>query len=355
MPFEVIESTDPLTGRVQLRTSAIFEMAISLHTLLFTDRHPEWAEAARAALSSDLLAEARAVYEPYAKGQAFYELAFDYPDQDDVPGFIRHVRRMDAVTFLFYVVGRVATPEQIEAADFDAARLDPFLRAGATEYYYEGHLALLPFDELLADVSAVQNRVADLWESYWDAFFNTQVEELRPYWEDALAEKQRILARDGGQALYDLLSEGKPFPPSIPEGQPYTEFVFIPIYTQPRPVYMLFGYGNVTLLFSTGFTEARAAEREQVKQDVLDTTKALGDGTRLKILHTIATHEGTLHGKLIAAKVGLSPSSVSRHLAQLRDAGLIVEVPLDNRVIAYRIQREAIAALPDKLLDYLDG
>ena len=95
------------------------------------------------------------------------------------------------------------------------------------------------------------------------------------------------------------------------------------------------------------------AELERERDEVLHAAKALGDSTRLKILRMIASHEGTLHGKSIASHVNLSPSAVSRHLAQLREAGLITEVPLDNRIIAYRIQKEAIAALPEMLLDYL--
>ncbi|NDJ76684.1 MAG: helix-turn-helix transcriptional regulator, partial [Chloroflexi bacterium] len=63
--------------------------------------------------------------------------------------------------------------------------------------------------------------------------------------------------------------------------------------------------------------------------------------------------QGQMHGKKIAAKLELSASAVSRHLGQLKDAGLITEETHDNRTITYRLQWGLVAALPDLLGDYL--
>jgi DNA-binding transcriptional ArsR family regulator len=79
----------------------------------------------------------------------------------------------------------------------------------------------------------------------------------------------------------------------------------------------------------------------------------LGDGSRLEILRLIAHSEGVIHGKKIAQHLNLSASAVSRHLTQLRDAGLILEASQDNRTITYRLQKDTLTALPEKLMDYL--
>jgi DNA-binding transcriptional ArsR family regulator len=79
----------------------------------------------------------------------------------------------------------------------------------------------------------------------------------------------------------------------------------------------------------------------------------LGDGSRLDILRLIARHESRMNGKRIAEKLNLSASAVSRHLAQLKEAGLILEETQDNRTITYRLQRETITTLADRVLDYL--
>jgi DNA-binding transcriptional ArsR family regulator len=116
---------------------------------------------------------------------------------------------------------------------------------------------------------------------------------------------------------------------------------------------MFYGYGNVTILFDSERTEARLAQIEQATEEMLCTLKALSDGTRLKVLRLVALHEGDINGKAIAEKLNLSASAVSRHLAQLRESGLISEETTDNRLVAYRLQKETVTALPEKLLDYL--
>ncbi|HID05597.1 MAG TPA: ArsR family transcriptional regulator, partial [Armatimonadetes bacterium] len=119
----------------------------------------------------------------------------------------------------------------------------------------------------------------------------------------------------------------------------------------PAPIYVFYGYGNITILFDSERTEARVAEIERKKEHALAVLKALGDRTRLEILRLIAQHEDQINGKRLAAKLKLSPSAVSRHLAQLKEAGLLVESSPDNRAITYRLQREALTGLPDVLLE----
>ncbi len=60
-----------------------------------------------------------------------------------------------------------------------------------------------------------------------------------------------------------------------------------------------------------------------------------------------------MNGKKIAAHLELSAPTVSRHLTQLRDAGLITEESQDSRTITYRLQNDALQALSKSLLDYL--
>ena len=81
--------------------------------------------------------------------------------------------------------------------------------------------------------------------------------------------------------------------------------------------------------------------------------RALADENRLKILRLISEEELAYNGRKIAEKLKLSPSVVSRHLGQLKDAGLVIEHSPDNRNILYIAQREKISELPQILLRYL--
>ena len=42
MPLEMIEVTDQLTGLITFKTSPVYEMIISLRTLLQSSRHADW-------------------------------------------------------------------------------------------------------------------------------------------------------------------------------------------------------------------------------------------------------------------------------------------------------------------------
>ncbi|MBN1679857.1 MAG: winged helix-turn-helix transcriptional regulator [Anaerolineae bacterium] len=347
MPFEVIEANDPLTAMTRFLASPIYEMMISLSTLLRPRHHTDWATATRAALPPGLWDEMLAVYEPYWYGAMFYELAVDYPDHDDIPGFIDTVRHMDPATFVFYLIGRVKSVAELRE---DGLSYDTVY--DALQDISPGHKWLVqevPLHTLLSNLPAFQNRLADLWLWYAEAYFSDAIASLQPRWQAAIEEKQTILAREGGQGLLKFVT-GKPsMPRQLPADQPVNTVEYVPIYHITSPVYVIFGYGNVTVLYDTERTEARQVQVERDKAHAVGVFKALGDNTRLDILRLIAHYPDEMSGKLIASKLSLSASAVSRHLNQFKDAGLIAEERKDNRTITYRLQDEFIDSLPDMI------
>lgn len=351
MPLQVIESTDPITSLIRLEKSAVFELLFSLNVLYHPGKHGQWVEEARASLSPDFLRELDAVYKPYDDGFLFYELAIDTPDINDVPGFFEYVRSLDAATVLFYLVGRVVTVEEIEHTGFAPKQFTALLKA--IPYDVMCACLELPFDAILADVLGFRDRLVDLWEWYWDSFFHAEIEQLAGHWDTAINDKKAILAREGGMALYEHVTGKNELMPPLPPEYPVQEVVFIPLYLIPSSVYMFYGYGNITVVFDSERTQERIAQIEQSKDQALATLKALGDNSRLEIVRQIAHHEGVINGKKIAAKLNLSASAVSRHLAQLKDAGVITEETQDNRAITYHVQWDTISNLPDLLIDYL--
>lgn len=351
MPLQVIDTTDPLTDMVALKASPVFELMISLHTLLKPGRHQAWVASARAALPDAFLSELEALYEPHMKGMLFLELAVDFADHDDVPGFVEYVRHMPPAHFLFYLFGRILPPEDIAATGYDLHTVRTALDESDFDTYCK--CSDVPLGDILADVPAFQARLADLWQWYWDSYFAAQVPDLAPRWQYALNDKIALLQREGGQRLYEDVTGHTDLLPPLPADYPVQEIVFIPIYLLPSSRFMFYGYGNITVLFDSERTAERMAEIERNKDRALVILKALGDNSRLEILRLVAHYEGMMHGKKIAESLKLSASAVSRHLGQLKDAGLIVEESQDNRTISYRLQEDAIATLPQLVLDYL--
>lgn len=353
MPVEIIETTDTLADLVHFRTSPVYEMIVSLHTLVAGRRQLDWAAKAHAALDSEFWAELDAVYRPFQDGIVLFELPVDYTDHQDVSGFIRYVRAMDPATFVFYFIGRVIPRDELERSNLDpefvAQNLDEYCESVShPRYAYVDAMKIM-----LRDVPAYQKRLTDLWERYWNKFFQDQVGTLEAHWAQGIVDKEHFLAREGGNALYEFITGKKKLPENLPSDYPITEIVCVPVYFVTWPSYLFFGYGNVTLLFNSEATLARLSEIEQRKDQAVMVTRALSDNTRLAILKLIVEQEGHMHGKKIAEKLDLSPSSVSRQLAQLRDSGLIIEERHDDQTVTYRLVKETITSLADKILDYL--
>ncbi len=353
MPVEIIETADPLTSVAQFRTSYIYEMLVSLHTLVVGQRHSDLATQAHIALDDAFWTELSDLYEPYQNGALFFELPVNYTNHNDVPGFIRYVQEMDAATFIFYFIGRVISIDDLREyqldPDFIVSRLDDYCDGASHPRY--GYTAALR--ETLKDVRGYQTRLTRLWERYWDPFFSDQSDALPERWSSAISEKSHILARSGGRTLLEHLTHKRSLPNYVPGDLPITEVTYVPVYYATALSYMYYGYGNVTVLFDSEATLARLNEIEERKEQALMITRALSDNTRLSILKLVAQHSSRMHGKKIAEQLDLSPSSVSRQLAQLRDSGLILEERHDDQTVTYRLVKDAIATLPDKILDYL--
>ena len=349
MPFEVIDALDPYTSMVEFKTSAVYEMVISIASI-FKPMHgqEEWSQKANEALSPDLLKELNYIYQEFEEGRLYFELPVDYPDHNDVPGFFEYVRNLSDLDFIFYLIGRIFPRKDLVKLMGKAGALRSAISRHDDKYDWYGR----KIDGILADIPTFRNRLVDVWQNYWDSFFQNEIASLQPIWTIGLQDKTNILSREGGRGLLERIRGKADLPPELPPGVPITSITFIPVCLLPSRAFQFFGYGNVTILFDPQYTEERRIALQQAKDEAVASLKALDDETRLKILHLITRHGGSLHGKSIAERLGISASAVSRHLALLKDGKLIIEEPQKN-LITYRFQKETLENLVDKLLDYL--
>lgn len=107
---------------------------------------------------------------------------------------------------------------------------------------------------------------------------------------------------------------------------PYDEFYFIPSLMIPGKRMRFFhiaGKSKRQILFLS------LRDMERWKKDILYSLKALADSTRYRILILLA--QGTpMRGSDIANQLSLAPSTVSHHMEQLKEGGLITEEPVKN-------------------------
>jgi DNA-binding transcriptional ArsR family regulator len=341
---------DPLTPLIRLRTSNILETLVSLQSVVHPWHHRDWTEEARSVLGPDFVSQLAGIYNAHHLGCDFTELSFAYANYDDVDGFLRYIEKMPLPDFMFYVLGRI----------FPRSVIPDTINAGNLQMMFEEQSENVLPNYAGMDLSwtdraeELKSTLHGLWSRYWEKFLSTRIGKCEAPWTESLREKEEIISKKGGTALLEDITGYKKLPPPIPEDMPYSEITVVPIYRIPRHHSMFYGYGNVTLLYDCRRTKAYERELEQEKDRTLRVLKALSDENRMKILRLIADVEHTVNGKAIAEKVGLSPSVVSRHLSQLRNAGIISERSEDNRNITYTMNEEVISSIPSSLLKYLN-
>lgn len=351
MPFEVIDNTDPLTQMISFRPSEIFELLLSARNLFMPARFGEvFATRAREALDAQLWTELEWLFTRFNDGAYYFELPIGY-GKDDVPGFLEYLRTLPTREFVFLALGRLLLPEQVTTLLKGRRPVEAFRSAidALPEKYKWYQIAL---DTLITDPDSLKARLYAALSAYWTQFFQHEVASLRPIWSNAIAEQSAALDRDGGRELFEKITGHNALPPELPEDVPYQQIVLTPCVFLPSRVYQLFGYGNVTILFNPQNNDQTRTAAENARRSAMATLRALDDDTRLKILQMIVQSGHRVHGKSIAEKLNISASAVSRHLALLKEGGLISEVPQKN-LIMYRFHREAITRLPEDLLDYL--
>ncbi|MFQ6000322.1 MAG: ArsR/SmtB family transcription factor [Anaerolineae bacterium] len=353
MPVEVGEDVEKWRSMISFRTSVIYEMMLSLHHL----EHPRpdergWAEETRAKLDQQLLEDLEFFYaERFGRGILLMELAIDYSDHHDVDGFLDYLAGMEREGFLFYILGRLIPREETGGLLADEEKL---AEAISRHYPYEParkwmHPGMV---EAIAEPEGFKRRLVRLWRGYWQRSFRHEYGNYEEAWEKSIRAESVNLVQQEPLEFLKRLSGGKELPPHpIPVGSEWKEIVLVPSCFVSTRALMFFGYGSITVLYDCQMTEERREELKRTAEEIASVAKALDDTTRLEILRLLAQEE-SIYGQKIASCCGISQPSVSRHLRILRDAGLIEERRMDNR-IGYNICWEVVEEFSRRLSDYL--
>ncbi|MBN1686678.1 MAG: winged helix-turn-helix transcriptional regulator [Spirochaetales bacterium] len=349
MPLHQTASYDPLTAMTQIRTSQVFEMLISLQGIVDSWKMQDLAEETKNALGDEFLTETTTLYRRLFICCIFAELAVDYPERDNVIGFIEYVRSLPLNELLFYLLGRWFPRESIPP-DFNRELVEKLIEehAEASEFRQ-----MYPELTWIDDLASIRDNICRMWERYWNGFYRDKVADLRELLIRSMNEKQDYLEQHGGTALYREITGHDELPRPVPADMPITRIELIPLCHTPRNVYIFYGYGSAQVLYDCSMTEDRQRKADDYRTKSLAALKALADENRLKILKMISQNERLINGKRIAQKLDVSPSVVSRHLSQLKDAGLIEEFSTDKRNITYSFQISRLRALGQDIEAYI--
>ena len=351
MPIIENKRADPLDSAIEIRSSAIFEMLISMQGIIRSPKLQGLREAAIARLGEGFLREIERLHGIVGIDAPFAELAADFTARDDVDGFIRYVSDLPAREFVFYVLSRFfpldAIPENPNASAIEEL-IDVHDDADHTRGVY-------PDLAWADDVEHLRRDLCELWRRYWNEFFRERIPDLEPLWRRSIDEFHQILDESGGSGLMmHITGHPRPLDPMYTPHIPITRIEFFPVVNTFRRLIGFQGYGSMQVCVDCSKSKEREVQLESYRQRSLALCKALGDENRVRVLKMIAEHPyRNVNGSGIAKLLRLSQSVVSRHLTQLKQVGAIEEHTEDNRSLTYSIQIERIRAFCREIEEFL--
>ena len=173
-----------------------------------------------------------------------------------------------------------------------------------------------------------------------------QTPELESALEKQASKVERMYQAVCQGAQYDdlLLFSQEMMGKTFRNRGPYSDFLFLPSYLIPLKACRFFdmdGDNKRQILFLT----LRQISRD--REDKVKALKAIADPTRYQILAILA-QEGPMRGMDIAKKVSVATSTISHHMEQMKDCGLVTEEPVKNSKY-YGLSKQSAKALLDEI------
>src|SRR5947208_13961769 len=185
MPVLVAPDAPSSAPTVNFLISPLYDMLISLSTLAHpSERHEGWVAEVKRDLSPQMREEADAFYGLFEN--RLVELAVDYPDHFDIEGFFRYLETMPPEDFIFYAAGR-----EMEAATISQMILHPLrllaalLQSQGAEHRIHDPGWRQALQALATEPDAVRTRLVRLLRTYWQNVYRSEVERLKPQWEES--------------------------------------------------------------------------------------------------------------------------------------------------------------------------
>jgi len=349
-PLRISDTLPPLKERIKFRTSPVYEMLISLHVLRYPEDYPasaDWVQRTLPRLTPEQTAALDSFYTRFHGGMGLAEIAEGYEDHDDVKGFLRYVENLSDTEFLWYPLGRINPQEEIAAVLAGHDTLSNLI--ARNDYITADQLA--EFAPLFADPAGNRERLAALWRSYWHTILAAECASYRPGWERSIARGQARLTHIDAESFMEeiaVCSSSRQFllDSDVPE------VWLIPSYFRATSPLSFYTDDRVTIIYDARGAVQQQAALEHKLDDALTLSKALNDRTRLKLLGYICRYEGAQSGAELAQALGISQPTVSRHLRILREAGILSEERVGNRVY-HAVNLDRIAGLSDAITSYL--
>lgn len=328
-----ITRTQTQHNNVKLQASPVYEMLLSIYSLKYSNPNTaDWIYRIKQRLNPELIRQISDLFGPLGEGLSLLELAIDYQDHLNLPGFLTYIESLSEETFLWYVWGRIVPKDQMRVLMADEKKALKLLsqfnpRMIHDETFIEKHR------KTLLDPSATMQTLCTTLHQYWQKSFKYEVQKIKPLWFQSIHEVEDELGQQETMKVVRKLTSGRDLPVMYPPNYRLENIQLVPSFLLPQDSYIIYGYGSIVIFYRINKTleeDLIEAPDNIDLENVILVARALGDKQRLTILQALARGE-SMYGKKLAGLCGISAPAISRHMGILKDAGLISERIEDNR------------------------
>lgn len=185
-------------------------------------------------------------------------------------------------------------------------------------------------------------------EEYAQVFFEEEEKHIAPALASALSQAQRLAEKHPPLELVERLSRGV----RLQDIGQIEQIVLFPSWWVHPLVFLGRKEVQAFVVFSARPFAPAHSLPDEPPEELIQTFKALGDSTRLRILRYLA--QGALTPSELAQRLRLRPPTIIHHLHTLRLAGLVQIIIGKDYEKCYALRSEALTEFQQSLKKFLE-
>ncbi|MGD9567410.1 MAG: ArsR/SmtB family transcription factor [Sedimentibacter sp.] len=219
---------------------------------------------------------------------------------------------------------------------------------------YKWNFVFQPYDKSISMYD--KNHIINIMKEYYEAVFVHEINYLQPFLIHTIKKEMKACKEIGILNRIDKIHERIEIKGSEIILHKNIEYHFdakelnkISITASTFISPHLLMYEDKSILYLTMLVIMEEKEKI-VPLDLVNLLKALGDETRLKILHEMRKEPATTQS--LAFSLKLTEAGISKHLKMLSNARLVNKIRQGNYML-YSINKDAIDYIPYRLYEYI--
>lgn len=335
MPLEInMQEEKPI---ISVRTSVIAELIASIHMLTHEVHHEfdrDWVDSVCGSLSNESRAFRDIISKMNFPGLELFDFIIRTGIYDDIDSFFNMLAAVDELEFIYTVLNEEISIDRIKSVRADRTLFDEFMKQ--VPWSLNGSSEAIEL--LLYSTSMYKSSLMKLAREIYEAGFEERLKEHEDLYREAMASvKIRLSAKNP----IDLAEEIKGA--KVTARLNYKEYVFVPSYFLHHHNIISFDTNKFMLAFNINTDYHKNDEEIERISNIL---KVLSDKTRLEMLTHLKRR--STYGKVLAARLGLTTATISRHLEQLREINLVMDKKADN-VKYFTVNKDEVEKILEEL------